>query len=137
VRKNVPFAGTAEPTPAAGGTLDLLQACRMTSVRTNQNRPANGAFFLEAADNRRTASPESVRPDAEEQGDCRNEKDLQMQVFSRAVERIRTHDLLHGKQHPGWRDRMQLACKQAVSRLHDESWDVRDFTPICGGLRTD
>ena len=27
-------------------TLDLLQACRMTSVRTNENRPANWAFFL-------------------------------------------------------------------------------------------
>ena len=30
------------------------------------------------------ASPESVRPDAEEQGDCRNEKDLQIQAFSRS-----------------------------------------------------
>jgi hypothetical protein len=27
-------------------TLDLLQACRMTSVRTNENRPANRAFSL-------------------------------------------------------------------------------------------
>ena len=73
----------------------------MTSVRPNENRPANRAFFLEAADNRRTASPESVRPDAEEQGDCRNEKDLQVQVFSRAAEGIRTLDLLHGKQDAG------------------------------------
>jgi hypothetical protein len=54
--------------------------------------------FLEAADDRRTASPESVRPDAEEQGDCRNEKDLQMQTFCEAAEGIRTLDLLHGKQ---------------------------------------
>jgi hypothetical protein len=43
------------------------------------------AVFLEAADNRRTASPESVRPDAEEQVDCRNEKDLQMQAFSKRL----------------------------------------------------
>jgi hypothetical protein len=55
--------------------------------------------FLEAADDRRTASPESVRPDAEEQGDCRNEKDLQMQTFCEAADGIRTHDLLHGKQY--------------------------------------
>src|SRR5688572_15539829 len=27
-------------------TLDLLQACRMTSVRTNESRPANWVFFL-------------------------------------------------------------------------------------------
>jgi hypothetical protein len=54
--------------------------------------------FLEAADERRTASPESVRPDADEQGDCRDQKDLQMQAFSKAADGIRTHDLLHGKQ---------------------------------------
>jgi hypothetical protein len=70
----------------------------MTSVRTSENPPANGAFFLEAADERRTASPESVRPDADEQGDCRDQKDLQMQAFSKAAEGIRTLDLLHGKQ---------------------------------------
>ena len=33
-------------TAAAGRTSDLLQACRMTSVRTSANRPANRAFFL-------------------------------------------------------------------------------------------
>ena len=42
--------------------------------------------------------PESVRPDAVEQGDCSDEKDLQTQVFSKAAEGIRTLDLLHGKQ---------------------------------------
>ena len=36
----------SRPTAAAGGTLDLLQACRMTSVRTNENWPANRAFSL-------------------------------------------------------------------------------------------
>jgi hypothetical protein len=45
VRKNVPF----EKQPAngrSGRTLDLLQACRVTSVRTSENRPANRAFSL-------------------------------------------------------------------------------------------
>jgi hypothetical protein len=54
--------------------------------------------FLEAVDDRPAASPESVRPDADEQGDCRNEKGLQIQAFPRAAEGIRTLDLLHGKQ---------------------------------------
>src|ERR671923_1918414 len=34
-------------TAATGRTPDLLQARRRTSVRTNQNRPANRAFSLE------------------------------------------------------------------------------------------
>jgi hypothetical protein len=67
--------------------------------------------FLEAADDRRTASPESVRPDADEQGDCAHEKDLQMQAFSKAAEGIRTLDLLHGKQSPRWHRSPQYACK--------------------------
>jgi hypothetical protein len=54
--------------------------------------------FLEGAGDRRAASPESVRPDADEQDDCSNEKDLQMQAFCEAADGIRTHDLLHGKQ---------------------------------------
>jgi hypothetical protein len=70
----------------------------MTSVGTSENRLANRAFFLKPPNDRRTASPESVRPDAEEQGDCRDEKDLQMQAFHEAAEGIRTLDLLHGKQ---------------------------------------
>ena len=41
----------------AGRTPDLLQARRRTSVRTNQNRPANRAFFLE----RPTIGPRRVR----------------------------------------------------------------------------
>jgi hypothetical protein len=84
-------------TAAAGGTLDLLQACRMLQFGRTRSACKLGVF-LEATDDRRTASPESVRPDAEEQGDCRNEKDLQMQAFSEAPEGIRTLDLLHGKQ---------------------------------------
>jgi hypothetical protein len=41
---------------------------------------------------------ESVRPDANELGDCYNEKTCKRRVFSRAADGIRTHDLLHGKQ---------------------------------------
>jgi hypothetical protein len=40
----------------------------------------------------------SVRRDANALADWRDEKDLQMQAFSRAAEGIRTLDLLHGKQ---------------------------------------
>jgi hypothetical protein len=54
--------------------------------------------FLGTADDRRAASPESVRLDADAQADCPHEKDLQMQAFSEAADGIRTHDLLHGKQ---------------------------------------
>jgi hypothetical protein len=66
----------------------------MTSVRTSEKT----GRFLEAADDRRTASPESVRPDADELRDSVFRKDLQMQAFSEAAEGIRTLDLLHGKQ---------------------------------------
>jgi hypothetical protein len=54
--------------------------------------------FLGTADDRPVASPESVRPDADELSDFLDERDLQMQAFSRAAEGIRTLDLLHGKQ---------------------------------------
>jgi hypothetical protein len=40
----------------------------------------------------------SLSADADAPADCGHEKDLQMQVFSRAADGIRTHDLLHGKQ---------------------------------------
>jgi hypothetical protein len=97
VRKNVPFAGTAGQRPQQANTRPSagLQNDFSSDERESACKPG---VFLEAADDRRTASPESVRPDAEEQGDCRNEKDLQMQAFSRAADGIRTHDLLHGKQ---------------------------------------
>jgi hypothetical protein len=73
--------------------------------------------FLEAADDRRTASPESVRPDAEEQGDCRNEKELQMPAFCEAAEGIRTLDLLHGKQNVCFRFGADIPCKRRGSRV--------------------
>ena len=44
-------------TAATGRTPDLLQAGRRTSVRTNQNRPANRAFSLEW----QTVGPRRVR----------------------------------------------------------------------------
>jgi hypothetical protein len=40
-----------------------------------------------------------VPGDADAPADCARKKDLQMQVFSRAAEGIRTLDLLHGKQY--------------------------------------
>jgi hypothetical protein len=40
----------------------------------------------------------SLSADADAPADCAHEKDLQMQVFSRAADGIRTHDLLHGNQ---------------------------------------
>ena len=90
----------SRPTASAGGTLDLLQACRMTSVRTNENRPANRAFFSQPP----TIGGPRVRNQSDRmqrnKATARNEKDLQMQAFSRAADRIRTHDLLHGKQTP-------------------------------------
>jgi hypothetical protein len=93
--------------------------------------------LLEAAHDRRTASPESVRPDADEQGDCRNEKDLQMRAFQRAADGIRTHDLLHGKKNVGDGHGPQRACKQAVSCASARRPGVWDFTAIDGSLRTD
>jgi hypothetical protein len=97
VRKNVPLAGTAGQRPQQADTRPSagLQNDFSSDQRESACKPG---VFLEAADHRRTASPESVRPDAEEQGDCRNEKHLQTQAFSRATEGIRTLDLLHGKQ---------------------------------------
>jgi hypothetical protein len=53
------------------------------------------------ADGRPAASPESVRPDADEQADCARKKGLQIQAFLRAAEGIRTLDLLHGKKNAG------------------------------------
>jgi hypothetical protein len=110
VRKNVPFAGTAGQRPQQANTRPSagLQNDFSSDERESACKPG---VFLEAADDRRTASPESVRPDAEEQGDCRNEKDLQMQAFSRAADGIRTHDLLHGKQNVGEEPGHKLPAK--------------------------
>src|SRR5215217_4572068 len=56
--------------------------------------------FRGSADDRPTASPESVRPDADELSDYRTEKACKMQAFPGAAEGIRTLDVLHGKQKP-------------------------------------
>jgi hypothetical protein len=85
-----PSPQQANGRPSAG-----LQNDFSSDERESACKP--GVFF-EAADDRRRASPESVRPDADEQGDCCNAKDLQMQAFLEAADGIRTHDLLHGKQ---------------------------------------
>jgi hypothetical protein len=75
VRKNVPFAeqpanrrSRRNTRPSAGLQNDLSS--------DEPESACKPGVFLEGADDRQTASPESVRPDAEEQGDCRNEKVL-------------------------------------------------------------
>jgi hypothetical protein len=78
--------------PSAG-----LQKDFSSDERESARKPG---VSLEAADDRPAASLESVQPDADEQGDCRNKKDLQMKPFFEAAEGIRTLDLLHGKQDP-------------------------------------
>jgi hypothetical protein len=100
LRKNVPFAGTAGQPPQQANTRPSagLQNDFSSDEPESACKPR---VFLEAADDRRTASPESVQRDAEEQGDCRNEKHLQMQAFPKAADGFRTHDLLHGKQSMG------------------------------------
>ena len=64
---------------------------------------------------------------------CPNEKDLQMEAFSRAAEGIRTLDLLHGKQNVCFLVGVRipanagvLACEQrpAIPRLY------REFTGV-------
>jgi hypothetical protein len=97
VRENVPFAGRTgqrprhqNTRPSAGPQKDF-----------GSDRPESACkqgVLLGTADDRPAASPESVRPDAEELSDCPSKKDLQMQAFSEAAEGIRTLDLLHGKQ---------------------------------------
>jgi hypothetical protein len=78
VRKNVPFAGKSRPKAATGEHWPPagLQNDFSSDERESACKPG---VFLEAADDRRSASPESVRPDADELSDCVNEKDLQMQ----------------------------------------------------------
>ena len=90
--------------------------------------------FLEAADDRRTASPESVRPDADGQRDCNNEKDLQMRSFSRAAEGIRTLDLLHGKQYLWSPFGAHIPCKRWGSRMRAAFYDSPAFTASSRGF---
>jgi hypothetical protein len=87
--------------PASGRsrrTLDCLQALQNDFRSDAPESACKQAVLRRAAADRSAASPVSVRPNADEQGDCVNEKGLQMQVFSEAAEGIRTLDLLHGKQ---------------------------------------
>jgi hypothetical protein len=109
-------------------------ACRMTSVRTTRIGLQTGRF-LDAADDRRAASPESVRPDAEEQGDCRNENDLQIHTFPKAAEGIRTLDLLHGKQNLQFRFAAQSPWKHEVIELPGADGDSTAFHGKPRGFR--
>ena len=77
--------------------LDPLQGRRSSKVLVARNRLLKSTFRPRprvAAD----TIVQSLSGDADALLDCYNEKDLQMQVFSRAAEGIRTLDLLHGKQ---------------------------------------
>jgi hypothetical protein len=97
VRKNVPLQETAGQWPQQSNTRPSAgpQKDFSSDERESACKPE---VFLEAADDRRTASPESVRPDADAQADCARKKGLQTQAFCEAAEGIRTLDLLHGKQ---------------------------------------
>ena len=77
--------------------LDPLQGRRRSKVLVARNRLLKSTFRPRprvAAD----TIVQSLSGDADVLLDCYNEKDLQMQAFSRAAEGIRTLDLLHGKQ---------------------------------------
>ena len=80
----------------------IMQACRMTSVRTNQNRPANRAFSVKPADDRADResgiSPTGCRGQG---GFASTKKTCKCSAFCEAADGIRTHDLLHGKQSMG------------------------------------
>jgi hypothetical protein len=82
-------------------TLDLLQARRRTSVRTNQNLPANSAFSLE----RRTIRPRRVRsqsdPTQTHKPTAQAKKTCKCRSFQERLTGFRTLDLLHGKQSGG------------------------------------
>jgi hypothetical protein len=85
--------------PRCARSLTRLSAGPQNDFSSDERESAcKPDVFLGGPGDRRTASPESVRPDADEQGDYSNEKGLQTQAFSRAAEGIRTLDLLHGKQ---------------------------------------
>jgi hypothetical protein len=74
--------------PAAGRgrrTLDLLQACRNDFSSDEREYACKPLVFLEAAGDRRNASPASVRQDADEQGDCSNKKDLHCRPFAKRL----------------------------------------------------
>jgi hypothetical protein len=56
---------------------------------------------MEALTARSSVATQWLPVDANAPADCVHENDLQMQVFLRAADGIRTHDLLHGKQDAG------------------------------------
>jgi hypothetical protein len=62
------------------------------------HKSLQNSFFRSVPDDGGAISPLSVPGDADAQGNCRDQKGLQMQAFSEAADGIRTHDLLHGKQ---------------------------------------
>ena len=133
-RTRVPLAGTAaqRPRKANRGSSADPQDDFSSDERESACKPR---VLLEAADERRTGSPESVRPDADEQGDSRDKKDLQMQAFSRAAEGIRTLDLLHGKQGVGFLLGADIACKCAgsgVGVVVELPRLYRQITGVCG-----
>jgi hypothetical protein len=115
VRKNVPFAGTAGQRPQQANTRP--PAGLQNDFASDERESAcKAGVFREAADDRRNASPESVRPDADGQGDCRDQKGLQIRAFCEAAEGIRTLDLLHGKQELRLRLCVECSCKVAGFR---------------------
>jgi hypothetical protein len=77
-----------------GGAIRRL---KRSKVRVPTNRLQIGCFLTPLTAGRPPGA-HWVPGDANAQADCGNEKDLQMQVFSKAAEGIRTLDLLHGKQ---------------------------------------
>ena len=103
------------PTAAAGERPTFCRLAEGLRFGRTRNRPAKQSVFLETTDDRPAASPVSVRPDADAQADCRHAKDLQMQVFCKAAEGIRTLDLLHGKQYLWRRLRTNMPANKQFS----------------------
>jgi hypothetical protein len=115
--------------------LDPLQGRRSSKVLVARNRLLKSTFRPRprvAAD----TIVQSLSGDADALLDCYNEKDLQMQAFSRAADGIRTHDLLHGKQ-------LLRALQGGVFTLWKRLWGessgerrLRDSPPFVGSFRT-
>ena len=115
---------------------DLLHTPQKDLGSDGPEWPAH-RVFCGTADDRPGASPESVRPDTDEQGDCLDQKGLQMQAFCEAAEGIRTLDLLHGKRNVGSRASQEKSCKMPVSELHAISDAFQLMPRNRGGFRTE
>jgi len=89
VRKNMPFAGTAGQRPQQANTRPPAGPQKDFGSDEPEST-CKQAVFLETAEDRPAASPESVRPDADAQADCARQKGLQMKAFSEAADEIRT-----------------------------------------------